>query len=79
MVAQNLDKSLHTFEKVMDSAERLANNGQPSDEEVALKQAEHLARKAIHVSLKEAAKLEESWGKSNWGSNIKSKTEDITW
>lgn len=79
MVARDLDKSLYTFEKVMDNAEKLANNGQPSDEEIALKQAERLARKAIHSSLKEAAKLEESWGKSSWGSNLKSKTEDITW
>lgn len=79
MVARDLDKSLHTFEKVLDNAEKLANNGQPSDEEVALKQAEHLARKAIHGSLKEVAKIEKSWGKSDWGSNTKSKTEDITW
>jgi hypothetical protein len=80
MVAQNIDKSLHTVGKVMDSAEKLANNGQQqSDEEVALKQMERTARMAIHGTLKEAAKIEESWGKSSWGSNAKSKTEDITW
>lgn len=79
MVAQNIDKSLYTFEKVMDKAGKVADNGQQSDEEVALKQMEMVTRKTIHAGLKEAAKIEESWGKSDWGKSPKSKTEDITW
>ena len=80
MVAKNIDQTLHAFEKVMDSTGKIANNGQQSsDEEIALKQMERVARIAVHSTLKEVAKIEESWGKSSWGSNAKSKTEDITW
>lgn len=79
MVAQGVNEALHIAEKAVDSMEKAVNNGQQTEEELALKQVEMAIRKGIHTGLNEVSKNEGTWGKSDWGTNSKSKTEEITW
>lgn len=79
MVAQGVNEALHIAEKAIDSMEKAINNGQQSEEELALNQLKNAVKKGVHDSLNELAKKEGTWGKSDWGITAKSKTEDITW
>ena len=83
MVTDTLNTALKAAEKAGRLAEKAMEDQQKSQEEIEMQQILHEAGKLAHETLKAASKVEqnlvskETWGSSDWGSNIKERSEEI--
>lgn len=89
MVTQDIKSAVLTAEKVLDVVDDVASssidNGQPSDEEIHLRQLTTQTKKLLNTTLDTAVSIEKAFSNNkNWGISSDwydklPKTEEILW